>query len=214
MSQDTEIEGAEYSQNEEVKIEDMSIQALRKFAALYRITLPKTATKDDILEIINNKRNAQDLAKVVSDEDRNRGPLPGWARINVHADPTPGAANNPVYVNANGYVVTVPRGVDVDVPIKVVGVLNDAVEQRLVENFQEPMTSPNRWEYKKMLSYPFNVIAQTPGPDPRPGFEKGKKATMGPRLKFRELFGRWPQNNAELLDAQKEGFIKLQLTHD
>lgn len=188
------------------ELETLSIQALRKYAALYRINLPKDANKERIVEIIKAKRNVQDMALIV--EEGSTGPAAGWSRIHVHRDPTPGATNNPVFVGANGYNVTIPRGVDVDVPIKVVGVLADAVEHRLVENYQAPLGAPERWEYKKMLSYPFSVVATNPGPDPRPGFERGKASTMGPRIKFRELFGRWP-NHTELLEAQKEGLLKV-----
>ena len=194
------------------KLEDLSIQALRKFAALYRITLPRDATKDQIVEIIKEKQNSQDLARVVGPES-NGMPGPGWARINIHTDPSPGASNQPVYVNCNGYVVTVPRGVDVEVPIKIIATLNDAAEKRLVENFQEPIESAKRWEYRTVLSYPFSVVAVTPGADPKPGAEAAKKAAHAPREKFRQLFGRWPRGN-EVLEAQKEGFIKLSLVNE
>lgn len=206
MSQDLEVEVDAQGHDEDVKLENLTIQALRKYAALYRITLEKTATREQIIAIIKNKRSAVDMAVLV--DETSTGPKAGWARINIYRDPIPGATNNPVYVGCNGYNVTIPRGVEVDVPIKVVGVLTDAVEKRLVENYQEPHTSNKRWTWEPVLSYPFSVIATNPGPDPRPGFEKGKAATMRPREKFRELFGKWPSND-ELLQAQKEGFIKM-----
>lgn len=208
MSQENEVELVEHGAEDAMNLDQLSIQSLRKYAALYRITLPKDATKAGIIEIIKAKRNSQDMAVVV--EDTSGRPKPGWTRMHLHRDPMPGAQNNPVFVGANGYNVTIPRGVDVDVPDKVISVLNDAVEYRLVENLNEPINSPNRWEYKPVLSYPFSVLDRNPGPDPRPGFEKGKAATMGPRIKFKELFGRWP-SHAELLEAQKEGLLKINM---
>ena len=57
-------------------------------------------------------------------------------------------------------------------------------------------------------SYPFQLISMTPGPDPRPGVEKTKSSAYGPRVAFRDRFGRWPKR-AELLEAIKEGLIKI-----
>lgn len=190
--------------NEEMSLDDLTIQQARKYASLYRIVVPKDATKEDIIAILKARRNARDMALIV--DEGSQGPKPGWARITIHRDGNVGASNNPVYIGANGYNVTVPRGVEVDVPIKVVGVLNDSVEERLVEvvDAQGQM----KWEYKKIMCYPFQVHTMTPGPDPRPGFEKGKAAAMRPREKFREKFGRWPSRE-ELLDAQKHGLIPV-----
>lgn len=208
MSQDIQTEVNE--DTDELVLEDLSIGSLRKYAALYRMTVPKTATKVELIALIKEKRNSQDMAILVEDTN-DTGPKPGWSRIQMHRDPTPGAENHPIFVGCNGYNVAVPRGVDVDVPNKVVAVLNDAVELRLVENFQVPTGHPDRHTYQKMLSYPYSVLAMNPGPDPRPGFEKSKAAAHRPREKFRQLFGKWP-SHAELLEAQKEGLIKLELS--
>lgn len=196
------------NENVDVDFDDMTIQQARKYASIYRISLPKDASKEDIIKMIKAKRQARDMALIV--DDNSTGPKPGWARITIHRDPMPGATNNPVYIGANGYNVTVPRGVECDVPIKVVGVLNDSVEERLVQNPNAGPNGADAWEYKKVMCYPFQVIAMNPGPDPRPGFERGKEAAMRPRMKFRELFGRWP-SHAELLEAKKEGFLKLDM---
>jgi hypothetical protein len=114
-----------------------------------------------------------------------------------------------VYVSVNGYRITIPRGVQVDVPSKIVEVLNNAKDWQLVENPDEPMNSPKRYTRQPVLSYPFQLIDRTPGPDPRPGYERSKQAHYGPREKFAQLFGRWPKRH-ELLEARKEGFIKLE----
>jgi hypothetical protein len=200
-----QIENTEVEEGE-VELDQMSIQQLRKFASFYRITLERTATKEEIVEAIKAKRKDKDFAVPA---DKNTRPKAGWARIEIHRDPTPGASNRPVYLGLNGYRICVPRGVPVDVPIKMIALLQDARNYQLVENVDEPLNSPKRYTRQHVLSYPFNVLDQVPGPDPRPGYELSKKAHYGPRVKFRDLFGRWP-TKAELLEAKKEGFIKLQ----
>lgn len=183
----------------------MPLEVLRKYCGLYRIPIANTADKAEIIEAIKSKSKTREMATVAETDNR---PAPGWARIELHRDPTPGSSNRPLYVSINGYRVTIPRGVQVDVPEKIVGVLNDAKEWKLVENQDEPLNSPRRYQRQPMLSYPFQLIDRTPGPDPRPGYEKSKASHYGPRAEFHERFGRWP-TRAELLEAQKEGFIKL-----
>lgn len=190
----------------EVDLDSMPIQQLRRFAALHRITAPRDATQKELVALIKDKQKGRDFA-VVADKDTR--PKPGWARIEIHRDATPGAGNRPVYVGINGYRITIPRGVPVDVPIKIIGVLNDAKSLQLVENYDEPLNSPKRYSRQMVLSYPYQVHDSVPGPDPRPGYELSKQAHYGPRVQFLNLFGRWP-SKAELLEAKKQGFIKLQ----
>lgn len=197
----------EDSTNEDgsLNFESMSLEKLRKYCSFYRIPIANSAERDDIIHAIKAKMKGKDLAMVAETSDR---PLPGWARIEVHRDPTPGHANRPIYVAINGYRITIPRGTPVDVPIKIKDVLNDAKEWKLVENHDEPLNSLRRYQRQAVLSYPYQLHDLNPGPDPRPGYEKSKAAHYGPRFEFFEQFGRWPKKQ-ELLDAQKEGFIKL-----
>lgn len=181
---------------------------LRKFASHNRVAFTRDMTKEEIIEAIKAKHKDRDVVLLA---EAGAGPKPGWARILLHKDPTPGAGNRPVYIQVNGYKVTVPRGVEVDVPIKVVNVLNDAKELRKEEDPSEPYNSPKRWRNMLVHSYPFQTLAVTPGPDPRPGLEKSKAAKYGPRVAYRDKFGRWPQR-AELLEAIKDGIIKLRPT--
>lgn len=190
-----------------LNLEALSLEKLRKYCSFYRIPISNTAEKAEVIEAIKGKMKGRDLAQVAEVSD---APLPGWTRIELNRDPVPGASNRPVYVAINGYRITIPRGVPVDVPHKIVQVLADAKDWKLVEDLDAPLNSPKRYVRQPHLSYPFQVLAMTPGPDPRPGYEKSKQAHYGPRKEFHELFGRWPKKQ-ELLDAQKEGFIKLKM---
>lgn len=189
--------------SQDVDLESLPIARLRKFCGLYNIPFDKDATKEDLVNLIRRKRAKSDLAVV---SEVGSAPAPGWARIMIHRQH--GTSNRPVYVNVNGYRITIPKNVEVDVPIKVVGVLNDAKEYRLVENEDEAINSPKRWTNQPVLSYPFQVVMVTPGPDPRPGYERSKASAYGPRKQFHTLFGRWPKRH-ELIEAIKEGFVKM-----
>jgi hypothetical protein len=191
----------------EVNLEDLSIAQLRKYAALYRIALDRDSTKEDIVRILKAKAAKQNLVTVV-DKDDDGMPKPGWSRINVSRDPMPGAGNYPIYINVNGYEITVPRGVTVDVPTKVVTTLNDAVEERLIANHDVPFNDPNHYTYQKVMRYPFQVIATTKGPDPRPGFEVQRAIQNKPRLKFKEVFGYWP-TRPQLAEAHRDGLLRV-----
>lgn len=91
-------------------------------------------------------------------------PAPGFARIVIHKDPTPGHANSPVQVGLNGRIFHVPRGKEVDIPYPYIGVLKDAVNT-IISQSKEPTSSNPAGEMKEeaMLTYPFQVVAVTPG---------------------------------------------------
>lgn len=181
------------------------IGKLRKYASLQRVAISRDMTQEQILEAIKQKMKDREAVGLA---EAGTMPAPGFARIILHRDPTPGSSNRPVYINANGWKACIPRGVEVDVPHKAVNVLNDAKEVRKEEDPSQPYNSPNRWRNTLVHSYPFQLVSMTPGPDPRPGLEKTKMASYGPRVAFRDRFGRWPKR-AELLEAIKDGLIKL-----
>lgn len=194
----------------DLELESYTIEKLRKYATLNRVAFTSTMTEKEIIAAIKAKNKDRDFIKVA---EAGSMPDPGFARIMLHRDPTPGAGNRPVYVHVNGYKCTVPRGVEVDVPHKVVNVLNDARETRKEEDLNEALNSPRRYRNTMVHSYPFQTIAITPGPDPRPGLERGKAAKYGPRLDFAKRFGRWPKRS-ELLEAIKDGMVKLHPLED
>ena len=182
-----------------IKLEDMDIGQLRKFASILHLNFPRDAKKADLIKLINDKKRGGDVAIISSVGDR---PAPGWARIELHRSGVPGASNRPVFVGVNGYNITIPLGVEVDVPIKVVDALAVAKTTKLTTDDEGRNTTEHA------LSYPYSVKDINPGPDPRPINEMGRKTSYGPRVAFRDLFGRWPRKD-ELREAQKQGFIKL-----
>lgn len=198
-------EAKESSKSDNKSLDDFTDDQLRKYADLMRIPLTSTMERAEMLTIIKARQKDKQTVEIAETGTR---PKPGWARIELLRDGSQGATNRPVYVNANGYKCTVPRGVEVDVPIKVVGVLNDCRSIRVSEDPDKPFNDPRRYKREMLPSYPFQVKDINPGPDPRPGLEKVKEAKHGPREEFRTKFGRYPRKG-ELLQAQKEGFVTL-----
>ena len=187
---------------------DMEIGKLRQYASHLRLPLSKTATKLDIIEAIERKLDGRVIPTIASSDN---SPLPGYARIRVLEDPTPGAMNMPVYINANGYVATLPRGVPIDVPMRVVRTLNDAVVRR---RKQSTVVDPDtgREFFKETTvdtpSYPFQVIEMTPGPEVLTAHELNKKKADGPRKRYRQLFGHYPKRG-DLQRAIEQNLISL-----
>lgn len=186
-------------------LDGLTIGELRKKAGIYRVPLSRDMTKDDIINAIRVKMAEGKYAL----EAQGDAPKPGFARIEVHLDGNPTASNRPVYVCVNGYSVLIPRGVKVDVPIKIVEALNNARSKRLRENPTVPTSNPARFYFEEVANYPFNILGMTPGPDPRGDLEKTKAAMFAPRKKFHEKFGFWPKDE-DLKDALRDGRLTLE----
>lgn len=190
-----------------VDFDAMKISELREYAAHMRIPLAKTATKEEIKEAI--KRKLAGRAAPVLAKQGDKVP-PGHAKIIVNEDPNPGSMQVPIYLNANGYVCTIPRGKEVIVPMRVVRVLQDAKVNRLVQ--KEVQDQYGRMVFQNTTvtvpSYPFQVLEVNPGPEPLTILEKQKMRSNGPRKRYAEMFGRYPRP-AELRRAIEKGLIKL-----
>lgn len=190
-----------------VDFDAMKISELREYAAHMRIPLAKTATKEEIKEAI--KRKLAGRAAPVLAKQGDKVP-PGHAKIIINEDPNPGSMQVPIYLNANGYVCTIPRGKEVIVPMRVVRVLQDAKVNRLVQ--KEVQDQYGRMVFQNTTvtvpSYPFQVLEVNPGPEPLTILEKQKLRSNGPRKRYAELFGRYPRP-AELRRALEKGLIKL-----
>lgn len=188
-------------------LKDLSIAQLREYAKHLRLPLERTATKEDILKIIENKLNGRVVPTLAS---QNNVVPPGYAKIRVLEDPTPGSANIPVYINNNGYEATLPRGVDIVVPMRVVRGLNDAAVNRKKQTIAPD--AQGREAFRETVvrtpSYPFQVIEVNPGPEVRTAHEQNKLKLQRPREKYRDLFGRWPRGG-DLTRAIEKGLIKL-----
>lgn len=198
-----QLEQAERNSVDE-ELEGLDIAAARKLAKLYNVGLSREMRLDEIKAAIKNKLTGKRMVQIAKDNDG--GPGPGRWRIIVHKDPTIGvkAGSRPVYVGCNGYRCAIPRGVAVDVPEKVVRILENSRHYTTVMSDDPGEAS----RLEPVLSYPFQVVAMNPGPDPVPGYEKTKAQWYGARKRFRDKFGYWPRNQQMLRDAIKDGHIE------
>ena len=194
--------------SQEQDLEKMTIAQLRQYASLMRVAVAKDSTKLEILAAIKHRARGQTLVKV---SDPNGPPPPGFVKIKILKDSSPRSKNIPVYIHINGRTATLPRGVAINVPEKVVEVLRNSTHPQLIEDSEKAFNDSKRIRIEASPSYPFEVLDRTPGPDPWPGNEIGKRASYGPREKFWKMFGRWPKRG-EVHDAIKQGFIKMEPT--
>jgi hypothetical protein len=187
--------------------EEMEIGKLRQYAAHLHVAIQKTATKADIIAAISSKIRDKSVAVIA---DQGSSVPPGHAKIIVLEDPMPGAANYPIFLNANGYVCTIPRGKEVIVPMRVVRTLQNAMVNRRKQSLITDEYGREKFVESTVLvpSYPFNVIDMTPGPEPLTALEKSKEKTIGPRRRYQAMFGHWPKP-LELTRAIEQGLITL-----
>lgn len=164
-------------------LELLPITELRsKASRQFGIRPSRDHTKEDIINLIVGVASKADFADVAKTDK----PLPGWARIKAH--PVPGRPTFPFYVGVNGYFIWVPYNYEVDVPIKIIKVLDDAVENRIMTDEFGAQTS------RLDQSYPYSLLAVTEGPDPRPGFEVARERKLADKRKFAEENGFWPKS--------------------
>lgn len=170
----------DFATNYRANLETKAIGDLRKMASNnFGIKLTREHTKQDIIDLIVAAVSKANYAEASDGELK-----PGWATIKIL--PVAGKVTFPVFLNCNGYHVFVPIGVEVDVPIKVIEVLNNAQEMKKTKNeFDEYIDTFE-------LSYPFQVLATNPGPDPRPGREAATDKKWKPFRKFFDKYGYWP----------------------
>lgn len=196
-----------YNEIEKPNFADMPIGKLREYASHMQLPLAKTATKEEIRQAIEKKLAGRTSAVLATKDGK---VPPGHAKIIINEDATPGSKNWPVYMNVNGYQCTVPRGKEVIVPMRVVRTLQQATVKRRVQT--EHQDEYGRGIFRETTvtvpSYPFQLLEATPGPEPLTALEISKKKTMGPRTRYRDLFGRWPRH-AELNRAIEKGLISI-----
>ena len=165
---------------EVLPISELRQKAVRNFG----LRLTREETKEDIINKIVVAASKQEFAVEAAGDM----PAPGWTRIRVH--PVPGKPTFPFFVGINGYFCSVPFNIDVDVPSKIIGVLKDAIEHRYSLDYE---TGFNKITLEQ--SYPFNIIATTPGPDPRPGNEVARERRLQVKRDFAEREGFWPSDD-------------------
>ena len=195
------------STTESNNIHDMDIGKLRAYAKMLRLALPKTATKDEYVKAIENKLAGKSLPEIADSATQLK---PGTAKIRLLEDPKPGASNYPAFVSVNGAAYTIPRGVDVIVPLNIIEVLQNAVVNQRRQTMVS--TGNGREEFRettvKVPSYPFQILDIRHGESPKSPLEKQKEKMMGPRKQFNTKFLYWP-TRAELARAIEQGLISL-----
>lgn len=201
---------------------DAKIGELRALAKRYGIEAQRDWSKPDYIKAIAKKQAegenpdlhtddgeadrliaSYSLAQDKSEASAAKGmPKPGYARIIVHKDSTPGHSNGAVQVGLNGRFFNVPRGVAVDLPIPYLGVLRDAVHKQR-RQIKEP--DANNLEgvvtEEEILSYPFQIVSLTPG-GKFVNQEDQRSVSASRRAAFHKDLGRWP-TDGELVEWEK-----------
>lgn len=133
---------------------------------------------------------------------------PGYARIVLHKDPTPGHANSPVQVGLNGQFFHIPRGIEVDIPLEFVDVLI-AAKQSVMRQKAEPSAANPAGEvvWEDIYSYPFQVVSVKPGKAFKSSIDQ--RGSMARRKEvFAAAIGKYP-TTGELLEFEKEQRLQL-----
>lgn len=173
-------------------IDDLKIADLRKVAKMLGITAQRDWTAEDFVRAIKTRQEGSAVGLVF---DNSLAPKPGYARIIIHRDMTPGHKNNPIHVGVNGLLFSIPRGVEVDIPEPHLKALQNA------RSLVTTQTDDNTSKDSMVQSYPFQVLAITPGKFVNPS--DGRAASYERRLAFNKRFGRWP-TKGELEEAMKQ----------
>mgnify|MGYP000974177685 CR=1 FL=1 len=173
---------------EVLPLSELKQKAVKHFG----LRLSKDDTREDVINKIIGVASKQEFASEAVGEM----PAPGWSRIKVH--PVPGKPQFPFFVGINGWFCWIPINVEVDVPSKVINVLRDAVEHKYA---LDPETGINKVSLE--MSYPFTIVAATPGPDPRPGGEVSRARKLEAKRAFAEENGFWP-SDADIKDFRQQ----------
>lgn len=174
-------------------------ELIKQATSIYNLPVQKDWTKDKILSAIKNKLNKSDYALPAVE---NSMPEPGYTRIRI--EKAKQGKEQPAFLGVNGYRITIKRGEWVDVPHKIVSLLDTAKEYKLQVDETKAYNDPTREKWEWSHSYPFSVGPSTPGPDPRPGDEVTRGARAAPKRAFAEEEGYWPTDE-QLRNAQKDG---------
>lgn len=187
-------------------LEALPMAELRQKAVKnFGLKLTREYTKEDIIKLIINVSANTNFAKEAEGELK-----PGWARIKIHKDRN--SSQEMVFFNCNGYQALIPMGIEVDVPIKVLEILDHAEEMRISK--LDEYGSPH-WSLE--ISYPYTLIAKLEGPDPRPGFEVMREKKLRGKRKFMKQYGMWPTDKmymAYSLSGNKFNPFDLQETEE
>ena len=182
----------------------MSVPKLKEYAALQRLPVDKNSTKEELIEAIQRKLSGRVMPQLA---DKDTDLKPGYSHIRIEEDPSPTAKQIPVYINDNGFECTIPRGVEVIVPNRVVDNLRNATAKRLRQIEQD--SGPPITKEVRVPSYPFQVLESKPGPQVLTKREMQARKKFAPRLRYWQQFGKWPKPR-ELAYALQQGFLQLE----
>ena len=141
----------------------ITIQSARAKATSLGIPLTRDMNKDVILRLIEDAEGSG--GKPTYGFSMGTQPLPGYARVVIHKGAAGGSAD--LFACVNGFACLIRRGVEVDIPIKILrGSLMTAKQNiaRYDENERDP---EKRFTEEEVYSYPFSVLAITEGRDPK-----------------------------------------------
>lgn len=165
-------------------LDKIDISDLRRIAKLFGIKAERSwSTEDYVLAI--KQLQEQGSADTVVDAN---APKPGYVRIELYKDLSPGHKNLSVPVGFNGNFIHIPRGIPVDIPKEFVSVLQDS-RYKVFEKKEDDSGKEHYIEVEK-LSYPFQIIASTPGQAPLA--HDSRHAQAKELQKFVDKFGHWP----------------------
>lgn len=176
---------------------DLNMADLRKYAKFAGITSQRDWTKEDYVNAIKAKLSSSNVSLVV---DNGLDLKPGFARILIHRDPTPGHSNRAVHIALNGHYFAIPRGVEVEIPKIFLSCLSDAITTYTEQDSEPSRENPGgTFRENKRLSYPYQVIAV----DPREyEFEDPRARSYAERKSFFDQYGAWP-TDGELKEWKK-----------
>lgn len=190
MSNEIELTAQEEVTSQMDSLGKLDIANLRSLAKMFTIPTERNWSKDDYVKAIKRHADNSNMAQFVI--DGGQAPAPGYARVLLHRDPTPGNKNSPVHLTFNGCILQVPRGIEVDIPKEFVGVLNDAITivTEQVSNDNETGGVTSKFVDERRTSYPFQVIAITPGTWKNTNDQRGPDAAA--RQACCDALGHWP----------------------
>lgn len=185
-------------------IDKLDMADLRKFTALSGIKAERTWEKKDYIAALKKHQDDEHKASLVINDAN--APAPGYARVLIHRDPTPNHKNKPIHVSVNGHLFGIPRGVAVDVPLPFVEALSNAKSNVMKQDAEPSRSNPGGvYTEEEQLSYPFQVMAITPGPYKNPHDSRAKSFAI--RKQFHSENGVWP-TTGELSEYRKARALK------
>lgn len=185
----------------------MTLGQLKEVAKHMRVAVSKDASIEDIIESLNQKQRGKVVAQIA---DTDSGLKPGYARIVI--DETQNSSRQtPVYMYDNGLEFTIPRGVPVDVPQRVVRHLQSSVVKRRRQIDGED--GRPKTVMSMVMQYPMQVLDINPGPEYKTKREEAAERLIGPRRRYRDMFGRWPRPY-DMTRAIESGILSLDKNED